>query len=409
MTERVVIIGGGHGAGQCAVSLRQKGWSGEIVIIAEEDYPPYQRPPLSKAYLAGELDASRLLFRPAEFYEKENIDLRLGLRAESVDRSQKLVRTSDGNSVVYSHLVFATGGRVRKLSAPGADLDGIGYVRSIDDIDRLKTKFREGAKMVVVGAGYIGLETAAVARKCGLDVTVLEMADRVLSRVTSPAVSAYFEKLHTEHGVDLRLGAGLAGFKGEGKVERAHLSSGEELECDIAVVGIGIIPNDDLAAVAGLSVNDGIVVDEYAQTSDPSIYAIGDCTRHPSEYFGGELRLESVHNALEQAKTAAMSICGQPVRYNQAPWFWSDQYDVKLQTVGICTGRYDREIVRGDQEAGKFSIFYMAGDRVVAVDSINAPADHMAARKLIEAGMSIADEVIEDAATPLMAFLKKSQ
>ena len=406
MTKRVVIIGGGHSAGQCAVSLRQHGWEGAIEIIGEEVYPPYQRPPLSKAFLAGEMTAERLFLKPEEFYKTQNIDLRVGARVAGVNRVAKSITVNDGGLVDYDYLVFATGADVRKLNITGAELAGIGYVRGIDDVLALQQDFEKGGRLAVIGAGYIGLEVAAVARKHGLEVTICELADRVMARVTSPTVSQFFEGLHRGHGVELRLGVGVDGFDGDGRVSGVSLSDGSTIACDFAVAGVGVIPADTIAANAGLPVNDGILVDDQSRTEDPSIFAIGDCTRHQSAYFGGPLRLESVHNALEQAKTAAQVICGKQVTYDQVPWFWSDQYDIKLQTVGISAKGYDREVIRGDIDAKAFSVFYLSGDKIVAVDSINAPADHMASRKLIASSFSVEDDIITDASTPLIAYLK---
>ncbi len=405
MTERVLIIGGGHAAGQCAASLRQKGWAGEIVIAGEEPFPPYQRPPLSKAYLSGETTAERLFFKPAAFYDKEQIDLQLGRRAIAIDREAREVSFEDGPVIAYDYLVIATGARVRRLHCDGAALNGIGYLRSIADTDALKQSLSEGAKLAIVGAGYIGLEVAAVAAKSGVKVTVLEIADRVMSRVTSPTVSTFFEQLHRAHGVDLRLGVGLSGFAGNEAIEIAQLTDGTSLPCDQAIVGIGVIPNDEIASEAGLETNDGIIVDNCTRTSDPSIFAIGDCTRHDSTYFGGKLRLESVHNALEQGKTAAAAICATPTPYEQVPWFWSDQYDVKLQTVGISSGRSDQEVVRGDPAAKKFSVYYLQSKKLVAVDSINAPADHMIARKIIAGGHELNVEDIANVEFDLRAYI----
>lgn len=406
MTKRVLIIGGGHAAGQCAASLRQNGWDGEIVIAGEEPHPPYQRPPLSKAYLAGALEAERLFFKPLAFYEKHNVTLETVKRAVKINRSEKIVDFQDGAAINYDYLVIATGARVRRLDCPGAALEGVGYLRSIADVDLLKTHMREGAALAIVGAGYIGLEVAAVAARRGVKVTVLEIADRVLARVTGPTVSSFFEKLHRGNGVDLRLGARLESFEGAGRVRGARLSDGSVAPCDAAIIGVGVLPNDDLAAGAGLETNDGVVVDEFARTEDEAIFAIGDCTRHPSRYYGAMLRLESVHNALEQAKTAAAAICGAAVPYDQAPWFWSDQYEVKLQTVGVCSGRYDEEIIRGRIEDKQFSVFYLKGDRLIAADSINAPADHMIARKVIAAGRPVRAKEIADSDFDLKTYLR---
>ena len=411
MSERVLIIGAGHAGGQCAASLRQKGWDGEIVIAGEEAYPPYQRPPLSKAFLAGDLAAERLFLKPAAFYEQQRIEVRPGARAVRIDRDAGAVGFADGSAVDYDVLVLATGARVRRLGVPGADLPGVGYLRDIADVDALRPRLRPGARLVIVGAGFIGLEVAAVAAKLGAEVAVLEAADRVMSRVTGAAVSHFFEDLHRGHGVDLRLGAALAGFEsGEGgDVALARLADGSSLPCDLAVIGVGVIPNTEIAAEAGLETDDGIVVDELTRTADPAIYAVGDCTRHPSAYCGGELRLESVHNALEQAKTAAAAICGAPAAYDQVPWFWSDQYDVKLQTVGLRYGpgdwRSDREILRGAPSEKKFSVFYMKGERLIAADSISSPADHMVARRLIAAKKAVSPEALADPALDLKTLL----
>ncbi|MGF1544936.1 MAG: NAD(P)/FAD-dependent oxidoreductase [Parvularculaceae bacterium] len=406
MAERAVIVGGGHAAGQCAASLRQKGWTGDIVIVGEEPYAPYQRPPLSKAYLAGDLDAERLYVKPTAFYEKENVELRLGVRAEAIDRAARDVALSDGERLGYDVLVLATGAAVRRLPVPGADLSGVGYVRTIADVDRLRGAFEKARNLVVVGAGYIGLEVAAVARKRGLEVDVVERADRVMARVAGPTVSAFFEKLHRDNGVRLRLGAGFERFEGDGagRVREARIAGVGAIPCDVAVVGVGIVPNDRIAADAGLAVDDGVLVDDCARTEDPRIYAIGDATRHPSRYFGGRLRLESVHNAIEQAKTAAAAICGAPKPYDQAPWFWSDQYDVKLQTVGVCAGREEREIVRGAPEDKSFSVFYLKDERLLAVDSVNAPADHMLSRRLIAAGAPINAAALADPSVDLKSL-----
>ena len=411
MSKRVLIVGAGHAGGQCAASLRQKGWDGDIVIAGEEAYPPYQRPPLSKAFLAGELAAERLFLKPPAFYEQQRIEVRLGARAERIDRAGKAVRFADGSAVDYDVLVLATGTRVRRLNVPGADLPGVGYLRDIADVDAIRPRLRPGARLVVVGAGYIGLEVAAVATKLGVEVTVLEAAERVLSRVTGETVSRFFEDLHRGHGVDLRLGAALQGFEGDrdGGVALARLADGSGLPCDLAVIGVGVVPNAEIAEDAGLAVNDGVVVDDHTRTGDPAIYAIGDCTRHPSAYCGADLRLESVHNALEQAKTAAAAICGAPVSYDQAPWFWSDQYDVKLQTVGLCKNagdaRSDRDVLRGAPSGKAFSVFYLDGDKLVAADSVNSPADHMIARKLIAARKAVSPAALADPAFDLKTLL----
>ncbi|MEM9705770.1 MAG: FAD-dependent oxidoreductase [Pseudomonadota bacterium] len=397
MVKKVLIVGAGHAAGQCAATLRQKKYDGDITLVGDEAHPPYQRPPLSKDYLAGELETARLYVKPPAFFEKENVTLHLNKSAQSIDRKEKKVSFSDDHVEAYDKLVLATGARVRKLNCPGADLPGVGYVRSIVDVEAMQEAFsKEGARIVIVGAGYIGLEVAAVAAKRGLDVTVLEIGERVMARVTSPTVSDFFQRFHKDRGVDIRLGVGIEAFEGDGRVETAVLTTGEKIPCDMAVVGVGILPNDDLAREAGLETDDGIIVDAITQTSDPDIFAIGDCTRHPSNYFGGMLRLESVHNAIEQGKTAAAAILGDAAPYDQVPWFWSNQFDLKLQTVGICTGRYDREVVRGSVDDAKFSVFYLSGDQLIAVDSINMPGDHMASRRIIAMKRPVDGDMLED-------------
>jgi len=405
MNDKVIIIGGGHAAGQCAVSLRMKGWTGDITIIGEETAPPYQRPPLSKAYLAGETVKARLYFRPEEYYAKENIKLQLGVRALLIDRAVRRVHLDNGDVLEYSKLVLATGSRVRKLNIPGAELSGVAYLRSIADVDMLRDQMREGARLAVIGAGYIGLEVAAVAAKRGLKVTIFEAAERVLERVTSPEVSAFFDQLHRGHGVDIRLGAVVESFEGTDHITGVITKDGETTACDFAIIGIGIIPNTELAQESGLAVDNGILVNRFTRTADSHVYAIGDCTIHPSRYFGGYLRLESVHNALEQAKTAAMVINGNDIAYDQVPWFWSDQYDVKLQTVGIRDDRVDASILRGDPAAKAFSVFYLTGDKIRAVDSINAPSDHMISRRLIAAGKPVDAKALADISFDLKSLL----
>ena len=394
MTHQTVIVGAGHGAGQVVASLKQKGYDGRITLIGDEAYLPYQRPPLSKKFLSGDLPAERLLFKPPAFYE--DIDTRLEQRVDRIDRDSKTVHTRGGDTVGYDTLVLATGSRVRKLACEGADLDGIHYLRSISDVDAIRADMPDGARVAIVGAGYIGLEVAAVARSLGYAVTVLEMADRVMSRVVSPDVSAFFDRVHRERGVDLRLTTGLVAFRGEqGRVTGIETNAGEIIDADVIVVGIGIQPNDDLAGDAGLDVNDGIVVDDHCRSSDASIYAIGDCTRHPNGIYGDALRLESVHNALEQAKTAADNIAGGDASYNQVPWFWSDQYEFKLQIAGLSNG-YDEVVLRGSPDDGSFSCVYLRDGHLIAIDCINSPKDFMQSKAVIAGLPCIPRETLAD-------------
>ncbi len=382
MAGTVVIAGAGHGAGQVVASLKQHKFDGRIVLIGDEPYLPYQRPPLSKKFLAGELPPERLYFKPASFYDDPRVEVLLETRVANIDRDAHTVRTDDDREFSYDKLVLALGSRVRKVPVEGADLPGIHYLRSIADVDAIREDMSNSKNVVIVGAGYIGLEVAAVCNQHGLKVAVLEMEDRVMSRVVSPNVSDYYQLRHAEHGVRLLLSTGLAGFEGKRRVRQVLTSDGQKLPADFVVVGVGILPNMELATDAGLDTADGIVVDDRCQTSDPDIYAIGDCTFHPNDIYGRQLRLESVHNALEQAKTAASNICGVESHYCQVPWFWSDQYDIKLQIAGLSEG-YDDVVLRGDPSAGSFACFYLAGGVLIAVDAINAPREFMQSKKLI--------------------------
>lgn len=393
MTSRVVIAGAGHAAGQVIATLKQKKFSGQIVLLGDEPYLPYQRPPLSKKYLAGELDAERLHFKPASFYDSDNIDVRLRTRVEAIERDEQIVHTSDGLSIAYDRLVLALGSRARQIPVAGRILDGVYYLRDIADVDDIRAEVATNKKLVIVGAGYIGLEVAAVCRQLGLDVTVVEMADRVMSRVVSPQVSAFFQQHHEQHGVEFRLSTGLQALKGNGRVSAVEVDGGELIDTDFVIIGAGILPNSELAEAAGLEVDNGIAVDEHCRSSDPNIFAIGDCTSHPNSIYDRRVRLESVHNALEQAKTAASNICGDAIRYSQVPWFWSDQYDLKLQIAGLSEG-YDQTIVRGDPNDNQFACLYLKKGVLVAVDAVNSPREFMQGKKLI-AERALIDPVAE--------------
>ena len=400
MVERVVIAGAGHGAGQAVATLKQKNFAGEVVLVGDEPWLPYQRPPLSKKYLAGELAVERLLFKPEAFYDQPNFDVRLSTRVTSIDRSERCVATEAG-PIEYDWLILATGSRVRRLMIDGADLDGVHYLRNISDVDRIRTDLAAAQKIVIIGAGYIGLEVAAVARQLGLEVHVIEMADRVMSRVVSPPVSTFFEREHATRGVRLSLSTGLAGFTGEnGRVTGVKTNREDVIAADLIVVGIGIQPNTELAAEAGLEIDNGIVVDDRCRTGDQQIYAIGDCSAHPSRIYGGRIRLESVHNAVEQAKTAAANVCGEDAVYDQVPWFWSDQYDIKLQIAGLSDG-YDQLVIRGDVSSRSFACLYLADGRLLAVDAVNAPKDFMQSKLLIAAGAKPDPDRLADPDTAL--------
>ena len=386
--KNVVIAGAGHGAGQVVASLRQKNFAGNITMLGDEPWYPYQRPPLSKKFLAGELPAERLYVKPQSFYDEPNISVLLDTRVAAIDRDKKCVVTAAGDCFDYDHLVIATGSRPRQLDLPGADLDGVHYLRGIDDVDAIRGDMSPGRRMTIIGAGYIGLEVAAVTAKSGLDVTVIEMEDRVMSRVVSPELSEFYQDIHTENGVTLRLSTGIQSFSGDGRIGGVVLDDGEVLPTDIVVIGIGIVPNIELASSCGLTLNNGIVVDDHCQTSDPDIFAIGDCTWHPNTLLDTEHRLESVHNALEQAKTAAGNICGEDIAYAQVPWFWSDQYDLKLQIAGLSRG-YDQVVMRGNKDTRSFACLYLRNGQLISVDAVNSPKDFVQSKVLIAAHAKI--------------------
>jgi len=392
----VAIAGAGHAAGQVVATLRQKKFNGKIILIGEEPWLPYQRPPLSKKFLAGELPAERLHFKPESFYDDPSIEVRLGTRIDAVDRGNKTLQTADGDTLTFDKLVFATGARPRLLDLPGVELDGIHYLRTIADVTGIRSQLKQGARLVIVGAGYIGLEVAAVASQLGADVSVIELEDRVMSRVVSPQLSDFYQHEHSSHGVKLLLSTGITEFSGDGQVTTIDLSNGDQIAADLVVIGIGVVPNTELASDAGLDVDNGIVVDNQCQTSDPDIFAVGDCTQHPNDILGYRVRLESVHNAVEQAKTAASNICGEESSYAQVPWFWSDQYDLKLQIAGLSQG-YDQTIVRGIPDSRSFSCLYLREGQLIAVDAVNSPKDFMQSKALIAAHAVIDPDLLANA------------
>jgi 3-phenylpropionate/trans-cinnamate dioxygenase ferredoxin reductase subunit len=382
-TEAVVIIGASHAAVQAIDTLRREGHSGPVTLVGDEPWLPYNRPPLSKKYLSAEMERERLLLRSPQFYEAAGMDVRLGVRATAIDRTDQRIRLSDGGELSYGKLLLCLGSRNRLLEVPGRELAGIHYLRTIADVDGIRADLGKARRLVIVGAGYIGLEAAASARHLGLDVTVLEMADRPMNRVVAPEMSAFYAERHAREGVRLHCRESVAAFLGDeqGRV-RAVVSGEREFPADLVIVGVGILPETSLAAAAGLRVENGIWVDEQCRTSDPNIYAAGDCTWHPSVRYGRRVRLESVDNAVEQAKTAAMNICGKPARHEHVPWFWSDQYDLKLQIAGLTQG-YDQTVLRGDPATGKFALYYLAQGELLAVDAINSPKDFMTGKKWI--------------------------
>lgn len=403
----IVIVGTGQAGGSCAVELRKRGFEGRIVLVGEEPHIPYKRPPLSKAYLAGEVELDHLYVMHAPKLEENNIECQCGAAVATIDRDNKQVTLTDGSQLAYDKLVLATGGRARPLPVEGADADNVFLLRTIADVDQIKQHCEEGRRVAIVGGGFIGLEAAAISNKLGLDVTVLEGFDRVLSRVTSPEVSAFFERLHREAGVDLHTGVSVTALEHGADGTQVVLDDGERIPADFVVIGIGLIPNTELASEAGLEVDNGIVVDEHTLTSDPDIYAAGDCTNHPNALVGGNIRLESVQNAMDQGRATAQNLLGNETAYQTVPWFWSDQYDVKLQMAGVSAG-YDDLVMRGDPDAHSFSVFYLKNGRLISADAINKPKDFMMAKKLVDNECHPDREQLADDEVPLKSLLPES-
>lgn len=383
LNAKVVILGAGHAGGAMAAFLRQAGHEGPIVLIGEEPIPPYQRPPLSKAWLKGEADADSLALKESAWYADNGCDLRLGVRAVSLNRGAKTVVLSDGATVAYDFAVIATGARARKLPVPGADLEGVLELRTAADAERLKAALGPGRRLAIIGGGYVGLEAAASARALGAEATVLERENRILARVACEQLSDFFTRYHQDRGVTFELGVEIKAFEGEdGAIRRVRLADGRAIDCDATLVGIGAIPNDELARDAGLECVNGVVVDLDARTSDPHVFAIGDVTHRPLPLYDRQFRLESVPNALEQAKVAAGVIAGKPPLAPETPWFWSDQYDLKLQIAGMPFDA-DTILVRGDPATAKFAVFHLKGDQIQAVEAVNSAPEFMMGRQLI--------------------------
>ncbi|WP_108836629.1 NAD(P)/FAD-dependent oxidoreductase [Tateyamaria sp. Alg231-49] len=399
--DHVVVIGAGQAGASCVAKLRNGGFEGQVTLVGAEPVPPYQRPPLSKAYLMGDMPLERLFLRPEAFYADQSIDLRLGTEVTGIDTDAQSV-TVDGDVLTYSDLVLATGSVPRHLPAAiGGDLEGVFVVRDLSDVDAMAPRFTSGARVLIVGGGYIGLEAASVASKLGLQVVLVEMADRILQRVAAPETSDFFRTLHSEHGVDIREGVGLDHLTGDGAVSGAVLSDGTSLDLDFVIVGVGIAPGTALAEAAGIEIDNGIATDTHGRTSAPHVWAAGDCASFP--YRGGRIRLESVPNAIDQAECVAENILGAGKDYAARPWFWSDQYDVKLQIAGLNTG-YDRVVTRDGGSAKSF--WYYQGETLLAVDAANDPRGYMIGKRLIEAGKSPDADVIADPSSDLKALLK---
>ncbi len=394
MQEEIVIVGAGQAGAQVAQSLRQGGFEGALRLIGDEAHPPYQRPPLSKKFLAGEIGAEGLWLRPPAFYTTNTIDHIPNTSVVGIDRSAKRVLLENGDTISYGKLVLATGTKARLLPIKGSDKDGVVTLRSIGDVDAIRERLSKSRALVIIGAGYIGLEVAAVARALGKDVCVIEAQDRPMKRVVSETVSDFFAKLHSDNGVQLRLNTGIEALEGGEAVESVKLKNGDSVPADLVLVAVGAEPNDQLAADAGLDTDNGVLVDGAAQTSDPDIYAVGDCTRFYSGRYSRSVRMESVQNAIDQAKIAAHALLGQDVDYDPLPWFWSDQYEIKLQIAGLVEG-YDKTIVVGDPAAKKFYVAYLKENALIAVDSINSPRSHMMARRVI--GETWRDDLLPEA------------
>jgi 3-phenylpropionate/trans-cinnamate dioxygenase ferredoxin reductase subunit len=400
MISTVIVIGGGQAGAQAVDTLRREGFTGRLVLICDEPELPYQRPPLSKKYLSGELSADRLLFRHRAFYEEHRIELRLATRVSKLHPGLKQVELAGGEMLTYDRLMLCLGAGSRRLSCPGAELAGIHYLRGLADASAMRSAFKPGARVVIVGGGYIGLETAATCRKMGCEVTVLEMADRVMNRVVAPPVSQFFAAEHGAHGINLSCNTRVTCIEGNGAVERVICADGSRHDAEAIIVGVGAIATTALASEAGLKCDNGIVVDEYCRTSDAAVYAAGDCTNHPSPRYARRVRLESVDNAFEQGKAAAMNVLDKPTIHDRVPWFWSDQFDSKLLIVGLSQD-YDRQVLRGDPATRSFSVCYLKGRELIAVESINHSKDYMAARKLIADRALMNLDKLPDPSTPL--------
>jgi 3-phenylpropionate/trans-cinnamate dioxygenase ferredoxin reductase component len=400
--SHIVVIGAGQAGAALVAKLRSGGFEGAITLIGEETAPPYQRPPLSKAYLMGEMEEERLYLRSAEFYQSHDITLRLGHTVTAIDAEAQTV-TVGGDTLQYDHLALTTGSIPRRLpAATGGDLGGIYTVRSLADVDAMRPEFVAGRRVVIIGGGYIGLEAAAVASKLGLDVTVVEMAPRILQRVAAPETSDHFRALHGAHGVKILEGVGLDRLLGDGRVTAAQLTDGRELPADFVIAGVGIVPATALAELAGLAVENGIKTDAQGRTSDPCIWSAGDCASFP--WQGGRLRLESVQNAIDQAELVAENMLGADKDYQPTPWFWSDQFDCKLQIAGLNTG-YDHIVTRGP-EGEAVSFWYYRGDQLLAIDAMNDPRAYMVGKRLLEMGRTVDPAAIRNPETVLKALLK---
>lgn len=402
--ETVIVIGGGHAGGDAALAIRQSGFQGKIILVSQESILPYQRPPLSKKFLAGDVGADTLGIKPAGNYEKADIEFLPDTAVRSIERAEKRIVT-DNSSLGYDYLVIATGSRARSLEHPDLpdQISNLLYLRDLSDSKKLQDQLAPGKHLVIIGGGYIGLEVAATAINKGVAVTVLEQQERVLSRVTSPEVSSFYEKIHTDAGARVITGVAIKTYKLDtagAKIVSIELNNGETLQLDTVLAGVGAAPRIELAEEAGLDIDNGILVNEFCQTSDPSIYAIGDCSNHYNPIYGRRIRLESVPNAVEQARIAAKAICGSPSPYAPVPWFWSDQYDLKLQMAGLSQG-YDQCVVRGEMAEASFVAFYLKSGKVLAADCVNRQPEFVAIKKLVQQQAEVSPEALRSSETNL--------
>lgn len=398
-----VIVGGSHAAVQLVISLRQNGWDGTITVVSDEPHLPYQRPPLSKAFLSGDSGEEQLALRAPAAYEKLDVIFKLGVSVTAIDTDNRRLSLDDGETLHFTKLALCTGARARALPIPGAELQNVHYLRTMDDVKHIKQSADIAKTAVIIGGGYIGLETAASLTKLGIAVTVLEAESRLLQRVASETTSEFYLRLHQDQGVSIKLNAQASALQGDTAVTHVVCADGQTIDADMVIIGIGVIPNTELASDAGLNVDNGIVVNEFAQTSHADIVAAGDCTNHPNPLLNRSLRLESVPNAVEQAKVAAASLCGIEKPYAELPWFWSDQYDVKLQIAGINEG-YTDVVVRGDQISRSFTVFYLRDNLLLSAECINRPKDFMMAKKLILQGRDLDPKILNDEAIDLKSL-----
>lgn len=405
MTKTCVIIGASHAAAQLAPALRQEGWKGNILVIGDEPHLPYHRPPLSKAVLSGDKTTESLSIRPAAFYEKNYIQFLHG-RVTRIDRDSKTLTLNSGDILNYDKLALCMGARVREVPLQGAELKGVHYLRNITDVEGIKKRVEEDKNVVIIGGGYIGLETAAAMRKRGMNVVVLEMAPRILQRVTAPEISEFYTRIHSEEGVRIQTNVTIESIAGRTQVEKVICTNGEEYPADLVIIGVGVLPNIELAEEAGINVDNGIIVDESCRTNDPDIVAAGDCCNHFDKFYQRRIRLESVPNASEQGKTAAATICGEKKEYNALPWFWSDQYDLKLQIAGLSQG-YDQVVIRGSRLTGRsFAAFYFLEDQLISAECVNRPKEFMLSKKIIAEKHSIKPERLSDESIDVKALLE---